>query len=143
MKVRQISVFLENKSGRLAEVTQVLGENRVNIRALSIADTSDFGILRLIVNDPTLAYRVLKDAGYTVSENAVLAVEICDSPGGLAASLRVFQDCDVNIEYMYAFVGQCSENAVVVFKVADIDWAIDTLNAHGVKLLSDKEVYAL
>ncbi len=143
MKVRQISVFLENKSGRLAEVTQVLGENGVNIRALCIADTSDFGILRLIVHDPALAYKALKDAGFTVSENPVLAVEISDRPGGLAEALKVFQDCDVNIEYMYAFVGHCSGNAVVVFKVEDIDWAADTLSKHGVKLLSDKEVYTL
>ena len=143
MKVRQISVFLENTSGRLADVTQVLGENKVNIRALCIADTSDFGILRLIVNDPSLAHQVLKDAGYTVSENEVVAVEIVDRPGGLASVLKIFRDCDVNIEYMYAFVGQGSGNAAVVFKVDDIDWAVGTLKDHGVKLLSDSEVYAL
>ncbi len=143
MKVRQISVFLENTSGRLAEVTEVLGRNEVNIRALSIADTSDFGILRLIVNDPDKAYKALKEEGYTVSENRVIAVEIADKPGGLASCLKIFEECKVNIEYMYAFVGNAGDNAVVVFKIRDINWAVEELKKRRVKLLADEEVYNL
>lgn len=102
---KQISVFLENKAGRLAHVTRVLGEAGINIRALSIADTSDFGILRIIVNDPEKAYRILKEADFTVSETEVIAVQVPDSPGGLATVLEQMSDADLNIEYLYAFFG--------------------------------------
>lgn len=141
MKVKQISIFLENKSGRLAKVTKVLGDNAVNIRALSIADTTDFGILRLIVNDPEKAWNVLKNEGFTVSATEVIAVQIPDQPGGLASVLASLESLGVNIEYMYAFVGKTNEEAVVVFRVESIDQAIPILQNGGVRLLKGEEVY--
>ena len=102
MKVKQISVFLENKSGRLAEVTRTLGKHDINIRALSIADTTDFGILRLIVNKPADANRILREEGFMVSETEVIAVDVPDRPGGLADVLEMLGKVGVNIEYLYA-----------------------------------------
>jgi len=104
MKITQISVFIENKSGRLYEICDLLGRNNLNIRALSLADTSDFGILRLIMSDPEKAYRLLKENEFTVGKTDVIAVEVPDVPGGLASVLKVLSDNNVNVEYMYAFV---------------------------------------
>ncbi len=143
MKVRQISIFLENKSGRLAQVTGVLGENGINIRALSIADTTDFGILRLIVNNPDKAYRVLKEAGITVSVTDVIAVEVADEPGGLAKVLNSLDRAGINIEYLYAFVQKASNAALVVFRVERLDDAVETLQEDGIRILSGDEVYKL
>ena len=111
MKAEQISVFLENKSGRLAEVMRVLGAAQVNIRALSIADTSDFGILRIIVNDKEKALDVLKANNFTVSKTDVVAVEVPDSPGGLSKILDLLEAQKVNVEYMYAFIERHADNA--------------------------------
>ena len=141
MKVKQISVFLENKSGRLARVTRALGDHGINIRALSIADTTDFGILRLIVNDPAQALAVLKDEGFTISPTEVIAVQVPDRPGGLAEILAVLEGAGVNIEYMYAFVGKTLDDAVVVFRVEEIDRAIALLRQNGVTLLRGEQVY--
>jgi hypothetical protein len=141
LKVKQISVFLENKSGRLATVTKVLGDNNINIRALSIADTTDFGILRLIVNDPEKAWNILKAEEFTVSATEVIAVQVPDRPGGLGEILHSLEVLGVNIEYMYAFVGKNMEDAVVVFRVEDVDHAIPILQNHGVHLLKGDEVY--
>lgn len=141
MKVKQISVFLENKSGRLAKVTRLLGDHQINIRALSIADTTDFGILRLIVNDPAKAWQVLKNADLTVSETEIIAVQVPDHPGGLAKIMGFLDDSKINIEYMYAFVGKSGTDAVVVFRVEDIDRAIVMLQQTGVQLLSGQEIY--
>ncbi|MGE5606207.1 MAG: ACT domain-containing protein [Bacteroidota bacterium] len=141
MKVKQISIFLENKSGRLADVTKVLGDNDINIRALSIADTNDFGILRLIVNSPEKAWKVLKEQGFTVSETEIIAVRIPDQPGGLAGILNILENNRINIEYMYAFVGKSGTDAVVVFRVENIDRAIELLQKEGISLLSGKEIY--
>lgn len=141
VKVKQISIFLENKSGRLAKVTKILGENSINIRALSIADTTDFGILRLIVNDPEKAWDVLKGEGFTVSSTEVIAVLIPDHPGGLASVLQSLEDLGINIEYMYAFVGKSHGEAVVVFKVDAIEKAIPILQNSGLRLLKGDEVY--
>jgi hypothetical protein len=143
MKVKQLSIFLENQSGRLAEVTEALGGEGINIRALSLADTSGFGILRLIVNDIAKAHEVLKGKGFTVSETDVIAVEIPDRPGGLGTILAIFGNKGINIEYMYAFVQKSSENAVVIFRIEDIDGAISALQAGGVRILTADEVYAL
>ena len=126
MKVEQISIFIENKSGRLAEVARILGEAGVNIRALSLADTSDFGILRLIVNDVEKAKTVLKEKGFTVSKTEVIAVEVPDRPGGLAAILQVLDTDRINVEYMYAFVERCGENAVIIFRFDETHKAITT-----------------
>lgn len=143
MKVKQISIFLENKSGRLAEVTNVLGNNNINIRAMSIADTTDFGILRLIVNSPEKACQVLKEQGFTVSETEIIVVQVPDEPRGLAGILNIFENNKINIEYMYAFVGKSGTDAVVVFRVENIDRAIELLQQTRVSLLSGKEVYAI
>jgi hypothetical protein len=143
MLVKQISVFLENKSGRLAEVTKSLGENNIDISALSIADTTDFGILRLIVNQPELAEKILKDNGFMVSPTNVIAIGVEDKPGGLAVALNTLKMEGIEIEYMYAFVGKCSQEALVILKVGDTATAISTLNKKGIKVLSSKEVYCL
>ncbi len=141
MKAKQLSIFLENKVGRLAEVTGVLGERGINIRALSLADTSDFGVLRLIVDDPTKAQEALKEEGYTVSTTEVIAVKVPDKPGGLGRVLRSFIGLGVNIEYMYAFAGKNGDNAVVVLRVDDPERAIPVLREHGVGLLTEDEIY--
>lgn len=143
MKVKQISIFLENKAGRLAEVTRILGEGQVNIRALSLADTTDFGILRLIVNDNAKALKILKENGFTVGETEVIAVEVPDRPGGLAGILAILYEAGMNVEYMYAFVERSSDNAVIIFRFDDIDAAIRTLQSKGVKILPGEMVYSL
>lgn len=143
MKVKQLSIFLENQSGRLADVTTAMGDEGVNIRALSLADTSGFGILRLIVDNIEKAHEILKDQGFTVRETDVIAVEIPDQPGGLGKVLNIFGDAKINIEYMYAFVGTSGENAVVIFRIDNVDQAVETLHAKGVKILSASQVYQL
>ena len=143
MKVKQLSIFLENQSGRLAEVMQSLGKENVNIRALSLADTSGFGILRLILNDIQKGKEVLRGHGFTVSETDVLGVEIPDRPGGLASVLGILAENDINIEYMYAFVQKNSENAVVIFRIENIDNAIEALQAKGVNILKAQDLYAM
>ncbi len=143
MKVEQISVFLENKAGRLAEVADVLGREGINIRALSLADTTDFGILRLIVNDRERAKKALKEAGFTVGITQVIAVEVEDKPGGLAKILKLLADEGINVEYMYAFVERSSGNAVLIFKFEDLDKAIEVLQGHGVRVIPGERVYSL
>lgn len=143
MKVKQISVFLENKSGRLAEVTGILGEENINIRALSIADTTDFGILRIIVSNPELAYKSLKKAGFMVSETDVLAVEVPDEPGGLANILKILGKESINIEYLYAFLEKASSDALVLFRVENCDKAIEVLGKNDIKVLGGDKIYKL
>ncbi|HHU29400.1 MAG: ACT domain-containing protein [Bacillota bacterium] len=143
MKVKQISVFLENEAGRLADVTRSLGRNAINIRALSIADTSDFGILRLIVDKPEEAVSVLKDQGFMVSETEVIAVDIPDRPGGLADVLEILGREGINIEYLYAFIGSVSEKALVIFRVENCEEAMKILRENNIHVLDGKEVYAL
>jgi hypothetical protein len=143
MKVKQISVFLENKTGRLAQVTRVLGEQNINIRALSIADTTDFGILRLIVSAPEKAYEVLKKEGFTVSSTDVIAVEVTDEPGGLSKALDALQEVHINIEYLYAFLQKASKAALVVFRVERLDEAIEVLQKNGFKILEGDKVYSI
>jgi hypothetical protein len=143
MKVEQISIFLENKAGRLAEVTRVLGEGGINIRALSLADTSDFGILRLIVNDHTQAKQILKEHGFTVGRTEVVAVEVEDKPGGLNRILHILSTAGINVEYMYAFVQQSGENAVLIFRFDDTDMAIKVLQREGVTVIDGKRLYAM
>ena len=143
MKVEQISVFLENRAGRLAEVTRTLAENNVNIRALSLADTSDFGILRLIVTDNEKAKEALKAKGFTVGRTNVVAAEVGDNPGGLHNILEMLAVGNVNMEYMYAFVTQSGHNAVLVFRFDQTDKAIEVLRSNGVRILSGEELYAL
>ena len=141
--VEQISIFLENKSGRLAEVTSILAGGGINIRALSLADTADFGIFRLIVNDTASADRLLKASGFTMARNEVVAVVVPDRPGGLAGILAALQGKGINVEYMYAFVQRSEGNAVLIFRFDEPDKAVETLGAAGIRTLSDEEMRAL
>jgi hypothetical protein len=143
MNVEQISIFIENKSGRLAEVTKILGNVGVNIRALSLADTSDFGILRLIVNDREKAQATLKELGFTVSKTEVVAVEVPDQPGGLASILEVLDRDAINVEYMYAFVERCGANAVIIFRFDETQKAITALQANGFNILDGERLYGM
>jgi hypothetical protein len=143
MKVEQISIFLENKAGRLAEVAGVLGDADINIRALALADTTDFGILRLIVNDHEKAKQVLKENGFTVGRTEVVAVEVDDRPGGLNRILKILFEAGINVEYMYAFVQQSGQNAVLIFRFDDIDNAVDVLMRHGVTVIEGQKLYAM
>lgn len=143
MKVEQISIFLENKSGRLADVTNVLGGAGINIRALSLADTTDFGILRLIVNDNEKAKEVLKANGFTVGKTEVMAVEVSDRPGGLSEILNVMKDNGINVEYMYAFVQKSGGNAIIIFRFDELEKAIAVLQTAGIRILTGEEIYTL
>ena len=143
MHVEQISIFIENKFGRLAEVTRILGDAGVNIRTLSLADTSDFGILRLIVNDTDKAKAVLKERGFTVSKTEVVAVEIPDRPGGLADILQALDTDGINVEYMYAFVERCGENAVMIFRFDETQKAIAALTGKGFTILPGERLYSM
>jgi len=143
MKVEQISIFIENKSGRLAEITRILGDAGINIRALSLADTSDFGILRLIVNDVEKAKLVLKDKGFTVSKTEVVAVEVPDRPGGLSTILQTLDAERINVEYMYAFVERCGGNAVIIFRFDETDKAIATLTGKNFNILEGDRLYSM
>jgi len=143
MKVEQISIFIENKSGRLAEITRILGDAGINIRALSLADTSDFGILRLIVDNVETAKAVLKEKGFTVSKTEVVAVEVPDSPGGLSSLLQTLDANQINVEYMYAFVERCGGNAVIIFRFDETDKAIDSLKGSGFTILNGECLYSL
>lgn len=143
MRVEQLAVFLENKSGRLAEITSILADNGINIRALSVADTADFGILRLIVDKVELAKKVLKENGFTVGKTNVLAVEVPDRTGGLATVLKSIETAGLNVEYMYAFVNKTGENAVLIFRFEEMDKAIDSLQRAGFTILSGEQICAL
>ncbi len=143
MRVEQIAVFLENKSGRLAEIMSILADANINIRALSVADTADFGILRLIVNDVEKAREVLMNGGFTVGKTSVLAVEVADEVGGLATVLKAIHKAGLNVEYMYAFVNKSGENAVLIFRFEKMDEAIASLQKDGFTLLSGEQICAL
>lgn len=143
MKVRQVSVFLENKSGRLYEVCKRLAETGVNIRALSIAETADYGVLRLIVSDPGKAMQAMAESGFTVSETEVIAVEVPDEPGGLSKVLGPLYDANVNIEYLYCFVEKSGESAIVVFRVEQLDAAIRALQGGGYTVMHEEDVYRI
>ncbi len=140
MKVEQISIFIENKSGRLAEVTGILGDSGVNIRALSLADTSDFGILRLIVDKPSKALEILRSNSFTVSKTEVVGVEVPDQPGGLASILSILDKNSINVEYMYAFVERSGGNAVIIFRFDNLDEAITVLSQNGIRVLAGEEI---
>ena len=143
MSVKQISVFLENKKGRLAEVTRTLAAESINIRALSLADTADFGVMRIIVNDPDRCLAVLKSSGFVAQVTDVIAVEVEDKPGGLARILEVLDRDGVNVEYMYAYVEKKRENAIVICKIDDRDLALKVLAGHGIATVSAEALRAL
>lgn len=140
MKVQQISVFLENKAGRLAHVAQVLRDNCINIRALTIADSSDFGILRMIVNQPDSATNVLKNAGFMVKQNPIIAVEMEDKEGVFFDIMNLCDKNNLNVEYTYSFVEQYSNKAILFLRFDDPDTAINVFCANHYKLLSNEEI---
>ncbi len=143
MRVEQIAVFLENKSGRLAEIASILADNGINIRALSVADTADFGILRLIVDKVEEAKKALKDGGFTVGKTTVIAVEVPDRTGGLASVLKVIEAAELNVEYMYAFVNKSGEDAVLIFRFDEMDTAIKVLQEKGFTILSGSQICSI
>ena len=136
-RVRQLSVFIENKSGRVSEVTSKLGEAGINIRGFSVSDTADYGILRLVVDKPDEAYTLLREAGFTVKELDVICIDLPDVPGGLAGVLRIVSEAGVNIEYVYSLIA-----TYVVLNVADVDRAIALLKDRPVRLVSQEEIAA-
>jgi hypothetical protein len=141
MKIVQLSIFVENREGRLADIMSILAGAKINIRALSLADTKDFGVLRMIVDTPEKAIEALKAKEIVVKTTEIIAVEVEDQPGGLAKVLKVFKDAKINIEYMYAFVEKNNCNAVMVFRVEKPDEVISKIK--GVKILSAEDVYKL
>ncbi len=142
MIVEQISIFLENKAGRLVEVTRTLAEAHINIRALSLADTSDFGILRVIVDDTEKAKMVLKERGLTVGRTNVVAVEVTDQPGGLDHILEVLSEKNINVEYMYAFVQREGNNATLIFRFDRTEQALEVLQQHNIPILPASRICA-
>jgi hypothetical protein len=141
MKIHQLSLFLENKPSQLTEPCRLLAKAGIDIRTLTLADTEQFGILRLIVSDWEKASRLLEEAGYVVTITEVVAVEVPDRPGGLAGLLEVFENSDTNIEYMYAFTFGRGETAVLIFRFDNPDAAIEQLQAAGVNVVGSAEVY--
>ncbi len=131
MLVKQISIFLENKEGRLAELTSILADAGINLNALTIADTSDFGILRIIVDDVEKTGNLLKDNGFTVSVTDVVALEIDNVPGGIAKPLSMLHENGISVEYIYAFLAKKDDTAHVIFKVSDAETAIKILGKNG------------
>ena len=136
MTVKQISVFLENKSGRLAEVTKYLGEAGVNLRAVTIADTADFGILRLVVNETDKALALLESKGFTAKVTDVIGIEVEDRPGGLSKILSIFERDSVNIEYLYASLEKNQDKAVVFFKVENPAHGVDICKRNNLSVVS-------
>jgi hypothetical protein len=143
MKVTQLSVFLENKKGRLYDAARVLGSAGIDIKALTIAESEDFGVLRMVVNKPDEALEALKKDGLVASITDIVAVEVSDQPGGLAAVLKVLNDNDINLEYMYAFSEKNADKAIVVFRFDDPDRAIAVLTKNSIRVLGKKEVQGL
>ncbi len=143
MLIKQISVFIENKSGRLAQITKQFGEKGVNILALSIADTTDFGILRLIVSNPEVAEETVREFGLTAKTTDVIGISIPHIPGGLATALSVLSDNGISIEYMYAFATRSEDNAMVILKVSDNSSAAKVLTDSGIKILSKEDIKRL
>ncbi len=131
MIIQQISIFLENAAGRMAEVTRVLKDGGVNLRAIMIADTADFGILRVITDDPEKARKILEAAKFTTKTTEVLAVTISDKVGSLADVLHIFEENGINIEYLYAALDKVGETAVVIFKVEDLKRGLAVVESHG------------
>ena len=143
MSIRQLTVFVENRQGALAEVTKELAEHNVDLRALSMADTQEFGVLRLIVKDVDAALAILRESGHIVNITPVTAVKISDAPGRLAQALAVLDGAGINIEYLYAFLTRTEKHAYVVFRVEDNDGAKAVLSDAGFKLVEESDIQKL
>jgi hypothetical protein len=143
MAIKQLTVFVQNKKGSVVSVTDILSENNINLRALSIAETEDFGILRMIVNDEEKAEAVLTEKGYLIKVIDVVGVKIGDEPGRLSAALRVLDGADINVEYLYAFMARTEKHAYVVLRVEDNAAAEAALLAAGFRIISDSDIKKL
>lgn len=143
MAIKQISVFVENKPGRLSFITRQFKDNAIDIRALSIADTKDFGILRVIVNNPVKAKEVLEAAGCRVLQTNVIAIGIDDKPGSLCDALNILYENNISVEYMYAFISKTEDTAYVILRVDNTDIASEVLASNDVKLLTSEDIYEM
>lgn len=143
MKIKQISVFLENRKGRLFDICSMLGEAKINIRALTIAETETFGVLRMVVDRPEAAMELFRRHSITANQTDVVAVEVPDKPGGLAHILKILTENAINVEYMYGFVEKFSENALLVFRFDDAEKAHQTLKANGVNVVGKHDIEGL
>lgn len=141
MIIKQLSVFLEDRSGRLTELTEILAEHEINITALSVAETADYGIVRMVVGKPDIAQEFLREAGFSVRLTDVVCVNMPDQPGALHEVLRILADNDINVDYMYAFSNK--DVALAVIRTADIDQAIDVLERNEMQLLRQSDIYQL
>lgn len=142
-EIKQISLFVENKPGRMAKVSKTLSDSGVNIRALTIAEAGDFGVIRMVVDDPERGYKVLKDNGFTVSTTDVLAVEMKDTPGGLYEIVNALGESGVNVDYAYAFVTAKAQKAMLILRVDDLAKARAALSSKGVKIATKEEIQAI
>jgi hypothetical protein len=143
MAVKQISIFVENKEGRIKKAIDTLAKQNINIRALSIADTTKYGILRLIVSDNEKAIEALENDGFIVKENEVIILAVPDEPNGLNSTLAVFDEKGINLEYLYAFVSSKTDEAIVVMRLENMEKAIDALNESNVKILDENDIKEL
>ena len=140
MAVKQVSIFVENKEGRIKKAIDTLAKENINIRALSIADTTKYGILRLIVSDNEKAIEALEKDGFIVKENDVLIVAVPDEPNGLNSTLAIFENQDINLEYLYAFVSSKTDEAIVVMRLENMEKAIGALNESNIKILDENDI---
>jgi len=140
MKLKQISVFLENKKGHLSHVLETLSKAKINIRALAMSDTSEFGKLRVIVNEPARAKAALEKHNFRVGENSVIAVGVSDTPSGLAEVIGILNKADLNVEYLYAFVEKSGDNAVIVLKTENVDEGIKVLVEARIPMLRANDI---
>ncbi len=142
-EIKQISLFVENRPGRMAKVSKTLSDTGVNIRALTIAEAGDFGVIRMVVDDPERGYKVLKENGFTVSTTDVLAVEMKDTPGGLYEIVSALGESGVNVDYAYAFVTAKAQKAMLILRVDDLAKARTALSGKGVKIATREEIQAI
>ena len=140
MAVKQISIFVENKEGRIKKAIDTLAKENINIRALSIADTTKYGILRLIVSDNEKAINALEKDGFIVKENEVIILAVPDEPNGLNSTLAIFDEKDINLEYLYAFVSSKTDEAIVVMRLENMEKAIGALNENNIKILDENDI---
>jgi hypothetical protein len=143
MKVTQLAVFLKNERGHLYSLCEILGENKINIRALTLAESPEFGIARLVVDKPEEAEKLLKLKGFMANRTEIVPVEVPDKPGGLASVLKVLYENDINVEYMYGFAEKSASNALMVFRFENPDLAITVLQKNKVRVVSNKEITGL
>ena len=143
MAIKQLTVFIQNKKGTVVSVTEILSKNNINLRALSIAETQDFGILRMIVNDEKAAEKVLAENGYLIKVINVVGIKISDEPGKLTAALDVLDKANINVEYLYAFMARTEKHAYVVLRVEDNEIAESVLTNAGFKMISEADINKL